>query len=123
MGLFDIVISPVVEREINYPGTPPEVVSVYQKHIDFCIVAEVTKEALDLQAAYIKEKILTPKWEDDALHVAIATTYGCDMIVSWNFRHIVNFRKIPLYNAVNTLHGFNAIEIYSPLEVIENDDG
>lgn len=39
------------------------------------------------------------------------------MIVSWNFKHIVHFEKIPLYNAVNTLQGFGPIQIYSPLEV------
>jgi len=39
--------------------------------------------------------------------------------VSWNFRHIVHFEKIPLYNAVNVLNGWGHIGIYSPLEVIE----
>ena len=37
----------------------------------------------------------------DALHVAVATVSGCSVIVSWNFKHIVNYRKIPLYNAIN----------------------
>ena len=41
---------------------------------------------------------------------------------SWNFRHIVNFQKIPRYNAVNTLNGYKEIAIYSPLEVIEYED-
>jgi hypothetical protein len=44
------------------------------------------------------------------------------MIVSWNFSHTVNFRKIPLYNAVNTLYGYRQIQIYSPLELREADD-
>jgi hypothetical protein len=44
------------------------------------------------------------------------------MIVSWNFRHIVHFQKMPLYNAVNALHRYPAIEIHSPAEVIEDED-
>jgi hypothetical protein len=43
------------------------------------------------------------------------------MIVSWNFKHIVNYQKIPLYNAVNILHGYGQIAIYSPLEVVGNE--
>lgn len=44
------------------------------------------------------------------------------MIVSWNFRHIVHYQKVPLYNAVNTLHHRPSLEIRSPLEVIEDED-
>ena len=48
----------------------------------------------------------------------------CNLIVSWNFKHIVHFDKIPKYNAVNTLNRYGQIGIYSPLEVInyEHDD-
>jgi hypothetical protein len=56
---------------------------------------------------------------EDALHVAISTISGCDLIVSWNFKHIVHFDKIPKYNAVNVLNGYGRIGIYSPLEVIK----
>jgi hypothetical protein len=57
--------------------------------------------------------------EEDALHVAVATASDCSLIVSWNFKHIVHFEKIPLYNAVNTLRGHAHIGIFSPLEVIQ----
>ncbi len=119
---LEIVVSAVVEKEIYDPDTPAEVIGEYERHGRHYTVADITEEALELQSACIKQKILTRRWEDDALHVAVATTNGCDMIVSWNFRHIVNFRKIPLYNAVNTLFGYRGIRIYSPLEVIEDED-
>jgi len=44
------------------------------------------------------------------------------MIVSWNFKHIVQYDKIPLYNAVNTLQGYGNIGIFSPLEVVYGKD-
>ncbi|MYF75373.1 MAG: type II toxin-antitoxin system VapC family toxin, partial [Gemmatimonadetes bacterium] len=56
------------------------------------------------------------------LHVALATIGGCSMIVSWNFKHIVHFSKIPLYNAVNTLSGYSNIAIHSPHEAINYED-
>lgn len=71
---------------------------------------------------YINSGVVTEKSFDDALHVAIATISGCDLIVSWNFKHIVHFEKIPKYNAVNILKGHRQIGIYSPLEVIKYED-
>lgn len=121
-GLFNLVLSPVVANEILDENTPSSVIEEYNKLLDFCEIVEVTAEALDLQHAYIIEKIITEKWRDDALHVALATVYSCDYIVSWNFKHIVNFQKIPLYNAVNRLHGFSDIQIYSPLELVVTDE-
>jgi len=79
-------------------------------------------EALQLQTAYLTAGILTPTWADDALHVALATVMQCDLIVSWNFRHIVHFRKVPLYNAVNTLNGYKPIAINTPAEVLAYDE-
>lgn len=40
------------------------------------------------------------------------------MVVSWNFRHIVHYEKIAGYNAVNILHGYKPVLIYSPKEVV-----
>jgi hypothetical protein len=54
--------------------------------------------------------------------VAVATVSKCDLIVSWNFKHIVHFDKITKYNAVNALHGYGKIGIFSPLEVIDYED-
>ena len=75
-----------------------------------------------MQQSYIAERILTNKWIDDALHVALATVGNCDVIVSWNFKHIVNYKKIPLFNAVNILNGYEKLDIYSPLEIVNDED-
>jgi len=79
---------------------------------------DISEEALQLRKAYLDAGIVTPKSAADALHVALATVAGCRLIVSWNFKHIVHFQKIPLSRAVNTLKGYPEINIYSPLEVI-----
>jgi hypothetical protein len=57
--------------------------------------------------------------EADAEHIAAATVAEVDIVVSWNFRHIVHFEKIRGFNGVNTLKGYRALEIYSPAEVVE----
>jgi len=95
---------------------------LFQELLPIAQLLDIGPDALELQQAYIAEGILTETWYDDALHVALATVAECNVIVSWNFKHIVNFRKIPLFNAVNMLKGYRQIAIHSPLEVINYEE-
>jgi predicted nucleic acid-binding protein len=70
-----------------------------------------------LAEAYIEAGVLTPTHDSDALHVAAATIARADVIVSWNFRHMVNYDRIRKFNEVNATEGYSAIEIRSPLEM------
>jgi len=117
---FLLVTSELVRQEIQ--AGPKSVHELFFDILPIADIAEITAEALNLQQAYTDAGILSEKYSTDALHVALATVSQASLIVSWNFRHIVNFQKIPMYNAVNTLHGYNEIAIYSPLEVIEYED-
>jgi predicted nucleic acid-binding protein len=121
-GRFTIVTSAIVEAEIE--PAPQKIRDFFAHYEAIAEIAQVTQEMLLLQQQYIKSGVVTPKSAEDALHVAIATVAQCNLIVSWNFKHIVHFDKIPTYNAVNTLNGYGQIGIYSPLEVInyDNDD-
>jgi len=115
-GRFQLVTSATVQEEIA--PAPIEVREFFAEMLGSMEIADVSAYALELRAAYLDAGIVSPTWSDDTLHVAIATTSGCSLIVSWNFKHIVHFEKIPLYNAVNTLRGYPHIGIFSPLEVI-----
>ena len=86
--------------------------------ITYAELVEITESALQLRQAYIDYGVVTQKSMLDALHVALASVAGCTMIVSWNFKHIVHFQKIPLYRAINVIKGYSQLDIYSPLEVI-----
>ena len=117
---FILVTSAVVQAEIV--GAPSTVRDHFEEMLGFAEVVEITDSALDLRDAYLQAKIVTPKYSDDALHVALATVTSCSLIVSWNFQHIVHFQKISLYNAVNTLKNYQQIAIFSPREVIRYED-
>ena len=119
-GRFKLFTSQLVNEEVQ--AAPVKVVKFFEECLTFSDIAEVTTESLALKNAYMNEGIVSSNYSTDALHVALATVSKCDLIVSWNFKHIVNFQKIPLYNAVNTLNGFGKIDIYSPLEVIEYEN-
>jgi predicted nucleic acid-binding protein len=115
-GLYSLVTSAVVQEEIS--SAPKEVNALFYEMINIAEIVEVEEKALELREAYLNAKIVSPKFSDDALHVALATIANCQMLVSWNFKHIVHFDKIPLYNAINVLNGFDSISIFSPQEVI-----
>lgn len=115
-GRFQLVTSAVVQTEIE--AAPAPIRELFDEMLAAGEMIAVSEQALQLQQAYLESKVVTPQWAADALHVALATVSACAAIVSWNFRHIVHFRKIPLYNAVNTVNGYSEIAIHSPLEVI-----
>ena len=77
----------------------------------------VSQEAIALATEYLKGNIISLDYRDDALHIALATIAQVDILVSWNFKHIVNFGKIRQFNVVNMGLGYNTIQIYSPREV------
>ena len=103
-------------------AAPPTVRRFFEELLGLAEVTDITASALELRDAYLQAKIVTPKYSADALHVALTTVAGCPLIVSWNFQHIVHFQKIPLYNAINTLQGYQPIAIFSPREVIHYED-
>ena len=76
------------------------------------------EEAEDLADAYLKEGAITKKFHEDALHIAIATINKVDVLVSWNFKHIVNLDRIKKYNGVNLKHGYSILEIRNPREIL-----
>jgi hypothetical protein len=110
-----LVISGLVEDELE--GSLPPVRRVFDGMLRCAELLETGEEAYALQTAYVDHGVVTERWAADALHVAAASVGGCPMIVSWNCKHIVNVRRVPLYNAVNALMGYPPRAIHSPLEV------
>lgn len=83
---------------------------------------ELTQEVTELRDAYLAAGVVGPRWADDAAHVAAATVARADVLVSWNFRHLVKWEKIRGFNAVNLRLGYPMMTILSPREVIDDDD-
>ena len=91
---------------------------VPEKHIE---TLQFDAEARDLAEAYIAAAVLSPQMRVDAQHIAIATVGRVDVLVSWNFKHIVNLERIHGYNSVNLRKGYPMIEIRTPREVLSDD--
>ena len=79
---------------------------------------EASEETLALQQAYMNAGIVVQKYADDALHVAHATIARADVIVSWNFKHLVNPAQIRSFNGINMTKGYGMVVMLSPEDMI-----
>lgn len=89
--------------------------TIPENYLDILLSDNETKNLADL---YIKEKAITSKFYEDALHIAIATINHVNVLASWNFKHIVNLDRIRMYNAVNLKNRYAVLEIRTPREII-----
>ena len=92
--------------------------AVPEAHIE---TLQLDAESMELAEAYIAAGVLTAKMRADAQHIAIASVGRVDVLVSWNFKHIVNLKRIHGYNSVNLRKGYPMIEIRTPREVLSDD--
>jgi len=83
---------------------------------------ELTDEARGLAELYIEAGVVGEKMRVDAQHIAVATINRVDVLISWNFKHVVNLNRIRGYNSVNLKNGYPVLEIRKPDEVLEYDD-
>ena len=111
-GRIALVISEIVRAEAL--RAPTWVAELYADMAIRAESVEVTPRAEALALAYLARGIVTPRWEADALHVALATVSMCAAIVSWNFSYIVHLGRMPLYNEVNRAEGYTDITIVTP---------
>ncbi len=82
----------------------------------------LTQDATNLADQYILGKVVGQTSRADCQHIAMATLAKVDVLVSWNFKHIVNLDKIRGYNGINFQLGYNMIEIRTPKEIINYDN-
>ena len=119
-GRFRIVTSAVVEGEVS--PAPERVRELFDAVLPLAEVVPLTTAVRELAAAFLAAGILDESSEIDALHDALATVHGCAVLVSWDFRHLVNYWRIPRFLAVMAERGYQPIGIHSPLELIQYDD-
>ena len=119
-GDLRLVLSELTLRELApAPLAVREVLaSVPEGNIE---VVRLTPAADELARRYLAEGILKANMLADAQHIAMATVANVDVLVSWNFRHVVNLPRIHGYHGVNAKLGYPTIEIRSPREVLADE--
>lgn len=81
---------------------------------------ELTAEAEALAEKYVAAGVVGSSQLVDAQHIAIATLERVDVLLSWNFKHVINLRRIHGFNSVNLREGLPVLEMRSPLEITDD---
>jgi len=113
-GIYDVYISDITISEINDCPEPKRSFMLNElKKISLTVIEAETKVE-DLAQEFIQLGILKEKSIDDCKHIATALLAKCDIIVSWNFKHIVNDKTIEGVKTISKTKGFGGIKIYCP---------
>jgi predicted nucleic acid-binding protein len=117
-GEYEVFLSPAVMVELDECSEPKHSYLLDQlSEIEYTEL-QANDEVLELAAQYQNAGILPPKSARDRQHIAYACVYNCDMIVSWNFKHMVNVKTISGVKGVNALAGYKEMPIYTPTMLI-----
>jgi len=121
-GIYEVVISDVTIDEINDCSEPKRSFMLDElKKIPITVI-EAEKKVEELSQEFIRLGILKEKSIDDCMHIATALLAKCDVIVSWNFKHIVNDKTIEGVKIISQIKGFDGIKIYCPSILIGGND-
>jgi hypothetical protein len=85
-------------------------------------ILEPNDEAAKLADIYVADGVIPQRFRTDGLHIAIAAVNDLDMIISMNFQHIVKRKTVKMTGHINTMNGYHAVEIYSPMEVVDYEN-
>lgn len=121
---FEIVLSEIVDQEIQPCYEPKRTRLLDMIAENDHVFVELTKEIIALADCYVEFGVLDVANYNDLLHIATATISECKLIISWNFKHFVNFATMDRVNAVNLVEGYEPIRIVSPsmlLGELENE--
>lgn len=122
LGLYDVVISDILLTEISRSITPSSQ-ELENKLSEIVIdIVSVSEEIFSLAQKYVDEGIIPQKYQDDALHIALATCNEADALISWNFKHMVKLKTIRGVNGINRMLGFKELEILTPQSWIQEDN-
>ena len=117
---FDVYISDIVLDEVS-KGCK-EQSQVRLDAIDGFYILDLDKKTEELSDLLLAQKVIPAKCPEDALHIAIASVYKIDFIVTWNFKHINNpFMKAKISEVINRA-GYKCPIMCSPEEIIGEDN-
>lgn len=115
-----ILVSEILELEIY--RAPGHIIELFESLMNMERI-ELTEEVKKLAELYITEKVVGRTSKADCQHIALATINKADVLVSWNFKHIVNLERIRGYNSINFREGYQMTEIRTPKEIFRDENG
>lgn len=122
-GKYEFYISKVVIEEIEKtPDLEKRQKLLTQAQQASLSLLQRSKEVEEMADNYIADGVIPKKKIEDALHIAFATVYEIDILVSWNYEHLANIKKEERINSVNIKSGYTKpLRMITPLEVVGDE--
>jgi predicted nucleic acid-binding protein len=123
--IYDVFISETVLIEIGRTKneTKRKMLLDAVKQYRLKVFAPLNDEIENIADAYVTAGVIPKNKFDDALHIAFCVYYDFDILLSWNFKHLANFKKQVHINAINkTLGYFKDLNLFNPMEVMYEDE-
>ena len=123
---YDVFISSITILEITNTQNEKLRVDLLSLVADFPLL-EISKEIEQIANGYLSQKIIPKSSSPDALHIAIASYYKVDFLVTWNCTHLAEGHRRKQIKLFNTSAGLYNPEIVTPMELdkqaIEGGEG
>lgn len=116
---YELVSSIAVIEELSYGDHPQQAEKI--ELLNSVRLLPITQEVMEIVEVYISRQVMPKDPKGDALHVALASYHQCDVLVSWNCRHIVNYHKFEYLRKINVLLGLNTPALVTPLELLKGE--
>ena len=116
LTVFDACTSELAREELENTPTADRRKRLLRL-LDRLTVHPITLEMRELSERYVQAEVFTAIMMNDAVHVAAAVLTRQDILLSWNFKHLVNRVRRAKINQVNVSQGLPTIEIIAPPEI------
>lgn len=85
-------------------------------------VLPVDGRLLEIAQVYVTRKVMPRNPGGDALHLAVASYYRCDFLVTWNYTHLANANKYEHIRVVNESLGLHVPQLVTPVQLLGGSD-
>ena len=79
-------------------------------------------EITEVVEAYFAHKLMPREAQGDADHLALVSFHNCDLLVTWNCKHLANANKFGHIHRINRLLGLRTPALGTPQQLLEQDD-
>jgi predicted nucleic acid-binding protein len=117
-GKYEVFVSDIVLKELRNCIEPKQTELFRAMQGINANILQTNDEVIYLAKCYINNNVLTQKSYDDCLHIALAVISNCDLLVSWNFKHLVNYKTNKGIKIINAINDYKEIFVVSPTMLI-----
>ncbi|MFN3467019.1 MAG: PIN domain nuclease [Candidatus Brocadiales bacterium] len=114
IGEYEVFVSDLVLAEIDDIRDEGKKKGLVTLLGEIKVLSSKEAEIKTLAQEYVSRGIIPVKHIEDAVHIAVASFHSMDVLISWNFEHIVKLKTKREVNAINVLLGYNQLEIVEP---------